>query len=229
MSTCHTATVFEQGRLQHATRKRVLLCSPWRPTSDESPAHTTSMHRHAGYARLIMKDSLQRQEAPLVLHLHYPMVLPAQGASRGIGQKSICAWMCASELVVFYTDLGMTAGMSAQLELANALHVPVAYRSLRELDDDWEAELSEEIGAVQSDEVFRWMTTDVVQDIEDEENQRTQMKHSMRNLVQSTWSSDIIPMIVGHAWYCAMDSLYNNHVPVFAKTFQHIMQLRSSL
>ena len=63
-----------------------------------------------------MKDSLARGEAPLRLHLLYTQVLDDDTfADRKLGMEAGFEWAQAAEAVVVYMDLGLSAGMAAEL------------------------------------------------------------------------------------------------------------------
>lgn len=92
-----------QGR-----RLRVVLESPY----------AGDTVRNVTYARAALRDSLNRGEAPIASHLLHTQVLndndPAQ---RRIGIDAGLTWIAQADRVVFYQDLGRSAGMeAAQLE-----------------------------------------------------------------------------------------------------------------
>ena len=87
--------------------------------------------RNRRYARKCMLDSLNRGEAPYASHLLYTQVLDDSkplDRSRGImaGQK----WLAGADAVAVYTDLGISKGMEAGINVAKELCKPIHYRSL---------------------------------------------------------------------------------------------------
>jgi len=84
------------------------------------------------YARDCMRDSIKRGEAPYVPHLLYPQVLDdTLVEERRMGMNAGAAWLRASEKLVVYEDLGTSEGMRAEIEVAEALGIPVERRSIR--------------------------------------------------------------------------------------------------
>jgi hypothetical protein len=98
----------------------------------ESP-YAGDVERNVGYARAAMRDCLDRGEAPLASHLLYtqPGVLDdADPAERALGIRAGLAWGPNADATVVYTDHGLTSGMRASIERAEAEGRPVEYRSL---------------------------------------------------------------------------------------------------
>ncbi len=84
------------------------------------------------YARECLLDSLRRGEAPLASHLLYTQVLDDEVAEdRELGMSAGFAWNRHAELVAVYEDLGVSRGMRAGISIAEALGIPVEYRSIR--------------------------------------------------------------------------------------------------
>ncbi len=116
------------------TKRRVLLESPF----------AGSVALYLDYAREAMNNSLSRGEAPLASHLLYPAVLDDDiPDERQLSIDASHAWMDAAEAVVFYTDLGMSRGMSAARKRADEMGKPceersikprVAYRGIKDFD-----------------------------------------------------------------------------------------------
>lgn len=87
--------------------------------------------RNVLYADACMLDALERGEAPFLGHLLYPRVLnDADPVHRAKGIAAHLAWLRAAELVVLYTNLGVSDGMAEAVMLANGLKLPVIEREL---------------------------------------------------------------------------------------------------
>jgi hypothetical protein len=89
---------------------RVYIASPFRGSTKEET------RQNIVYARLCMRDSLERGEAPYLSHLLYTQVWAETEAQREAGLKAGDAWREVSELVAVYTDLGVTEGMRRALQ-----------------------------------------------------------------------------------------------------------------
>jgi hypothetical protein len=98
----------------------------------ESP-YSGVIWRNELYARMAMKDSLARGEAPFPSHMLYPQVLddnvPEQ---RDQGMRAGFAWGEFADLRVFYLDRGVSRGMVEGLKQAAVYKQPIAFRSLPE-------------------------------------------------------------------------------------------------
>jgi hypothetical protein len=98
----------------------------------ESP-YAGDVNRNVAYARACLADCLARGESPFASHLLYvqPGVLddtvPEQ---RRLGIAAGFAWGRHADAVVVYDDLGVTEGMRAGIERAEAMGQPVERRSL---------------------------------------------------------------------------------------------------
>ncbi len=85
------------------------------------------------YARLCVRDSLSRGEAPIASHLLYTQNgilddnIPEE---RQWGIDAGLAWRGVAEASVVYTDLGMSRGMEYGIKAAEASGNPVEYRTL---------------------------------------------------------------------------------------------------
>ena len=99
--------------------KLVIVESPYAGDID---ANTT-------YARLCVRDSLERGEAPIASHLLYPQPgilredIPEE---RAWGIQAGLAWRKVAELSAFYVDRGWSRGMEAALKVCvdeKRLHV----------------------------------------------------------------------------------------------------------
>ena len=103
-------------------RKIILLESPYRG----------DRKRNVRYARRAMLDSIERNEAPLVPHLLYTIVLDdAIEEQRGLGLRIGDEFLDIVDLVVFYTDYGVTLGMQHRLNMALAIDsLSIQYRKI---------------------------------------------------------------------------------------------------
>lgn len=90
------------------SRKRVIIESPY---GSPDPA---IRERNKTYARLCLRDSLLRGEAPLASHLLYTqdgVLCDEVPEERNLGIASGLAWSAAAEYVVVYEDYGLSDGM----------------------------------------------------------------------------------------------------------------------
>lgn len=96
----------------------------------ESP-FAGEVEQNIEYARVALKDSLMRGEAPLASHLLYPQVLDdlipserTQGINAGL------AWRAVATGAAFYIDRGWSSGMIATRDLYDRENIPYVERSL---------------------------------------------------------------------------------------------------
>jgi hypothetical protein len=85
------------------------------------------------YARLCVRDSLMRGEAPIASHLLYtqPTILDdSKPHERMRGIMSGLAWGVAADATVVYTDKGISKGMNHGIFDAELSKRPVEYRSI---------------------------------------------------------------------------------------------------
>lgn len=85
------------------------------------------------YARLCVRDSLMRGEAPIASHLLYtqPTILDdSDPHERAHGITAGLAWGKVAEATVVYTDRGISRGMHLGIHSAEYHDRPVEYRSL---------------------------------------------------------------------------------------------------
>lgn len=102
----------------------------------ESP-FAGEIKRNVAYARMAVRDSVLRGEAPIASHLLYtqPGILDDVIAhERELGIECGLAWRRVAERSVVYQDFGITKGMQYGIDLAKALGIAVEYRTL-ELGD----------------------------------------------------------------------------------------------
>lgn len=103
----------------------VCVESPLRGSDDATVA------RNVMFADACVLDSLRRGEAPFLGHLIYPRVLNDRlPLDREQGIAGHIAWLRKSDLLVVYTDLGITEGMTKAITLAHAIRLTVEYRAL---------------------------------------------------------------------------------------------------
>lgn len=107
------------------TRKRVLCITPFMA---ENPSKASQMER---YATRALKDSLNRNEAPVMSHLFYYSVLSSNDPiERDIGLHSQLAWLPAADLVAVYVDFGITGAMQVAINYAESKSKKIEYRSI---------------------------------------------------------------------------------------------------
>lgn len=99
----------------------------------ESP-YAGDVTANVEYARLCVRDSILRGEAPIASHLLYtqPGILrddvPEERA-RGIDAGH--AWLAVADAVVVYTDHGISPGMEAGMSAAQAFPIPIEQRKIK--------------------------------------------------------------------------------------------------
>lgn len=97
----------------------------------ESP-YAGDIELNKRYARLCMKDCLDRGEAPMVSHLLYTQVLADDiPLERQQGIDAGLAWLIVADKSVVYTDLGISDGMNYGMSLAFKSNIPIEYRKLK--------------------------------------------------------------------------------------------------
>lgn len=98
----------------------------------ESP-YAGNVERNIAYARLCVKNSLLRDEAPLASHLLYTqdsILDDLKSEERALGINAGHAWITCAEEVIFYVDFGMSRGMQQAYGLALAQRIPIKQRFL---------------------------------------------------------------------------------------------------
>lgn len=107
--------------------KKVVLESPYAGATPEE------INRNVSYARLALRDSLLRGEAPLMSHLLHTQVLDDTiPMHRKMGIEAGHAWIADADAVIVCSDYGVSKGMQIAVKLANKLHIPVYARFLLE-------------------------------------------------------------------------------------------------
>jgi len=103
--------------------KRVILESPY----------AGFIERNIQYARMCVKDSLNRGEAPIASHLLYTQLgilnddIPeerTQGINAGLKWKEV------ADLQVFYVDYGISKGMQYGMDYAKEHNIPFEIRKI---------------------------------------------------------------------------------------------------
>jgi len=96
----------------------------------ESP-YAGDVEKNIEYAKLCMKDSLMRNEAPLLSHLLYTMVLDDTiKEERELGIEAGLSWRHSANKTVVYTDLGISPGMQHGIQDAIDWDREIEYRAL---------------------------------------------------------------------------------------------------
>jgi hypothetical protein len=98
----------------------------------ESP-YAGQVERNIEYARMCVRDSLSRGEAPIASHLLYtqPNILDDDIESeRMLGINAGLAWRCVAEKHVFYIDYGYSKGMLYAKEYATKNYLPIEERRI---------------------------------------------------------------------------------------------------
>jgi hypothetical protein len=86
------------------------------------------------YARLCVRDSLMRGEAPIASHLLYtqPTILnDSIPEERKQGIDAGLAWGKVADATIVYTDCGISEGMHWGIYVANMFDRPIEYRSIK--------------------------------------------------------------------------------------------------
>jgi len=90
------------------------------------------------YARLCLRDSLLRGEAPIAGHLLYTQtgVLDDHNISeRAHGMAAGHEWIRAADVLIVYTDKGISTGMYEDIEIARQEGVEVVFRKLEPINE----------------------------------------------------------------------------------------------
>jgi hypothetical protein len=98
----------------------------------ESP-FAGDVKKNTDYARLCVKDSLERGEAPFASHLIYtqPTIFDDNNAEdRKMGINAGLAWLKRADAHVFYVDLGMSKGMIAAANHYRTQETRIEFRVL---------------------------------------------------------------------------------------------------
>jgi hypothetical protein len=98
----------------------------------ESP-YAGDIERNVKYARMAVRDSLLRDEAPIASHLIYTQdgVLKDEiPEERRRGIDAGLAWIVKADLHVFYVDYGYSSGMEYALTVAKRYKIPIEERRI---------------------------------------------------------------------------------------------------
>ena len=98
----------------------------------ESP-YAGNIEQNIKYARACLKDSLNRNEAPLASHLLYTQdgVLDDSIESKRMnGINAGLAWLGVADLHVFYIDYGMSKGMEYARSFSMGSGVQLEFRKI---------------------------------------------------------------------------------------------------
>ena len=107
--------------------KRVIVESPYNADLPEM------VQANVDYLKECMKDCIRRKEAPLASHMlyaHSGVLIDSSPSERWLGIKMGFSWMESADLVVVYTDRGISYGMQEGISEAQKLGLPVEYRVL---------------------------------------------------------------------------------------------------
>lgn len=107
-------------------KQRVIIESPLRGDYE----------KNTRYARALMRDSLQRGEAPFCSHVLYPIVLDDRVEDeREMGMTAGFAWGSAADFCVVGMDLGISPGMQRGIAQWMQQGMSIEYRLL---GADWD-------------------------------------------------------------------------------------------
>jgi hypothetical protein len=98
----------------------------------ESP-YAGDIERNLEYARMAVKDSLLRREAPIASHLLYTQkgILDDEiPEERALGINAGLAWKRVAEKHVFYIDYGYSRGMEYARAFACENNIPMEERKI---------------------------------------------------------------------------------------------------
>lgn len=103
--------------------KRIILESPY----------AGDIEANVEYARMCVRDSLLRGEAPIASHLLYTqegILRDEIPEERSMGIEAGLEWRSVAELHVFYIDMGMSEGMKHALSYALKNKIQIEYRNI---------------------------------------------------------------------------------------------------
>lgn len=107
--------------------RRVTLESPYAAPTPEGVA------ANEAYARRCVKDCLARNESASASHLLFTqagILDDTKVEERALGIAAGMAWLPVSEAMVVYIDYGISSGMSAAMDLALSMGIPIEERRI---------------------------------------------------------------------------------------------------
>lgn len=94
----------------------------------ESP-YAGDVKRNLEYARMCLKDSLKRGEAPIASHLLYTQILDDNVLEQRLsGIDAGLEWLSVADLHVFYIDYGYSNGMFEAKAIAKSMGLEIEER-----------------------------------------------------------------------------------------------------
>lgn len=105
--------------------KRVIIESPYKG----------NIEKNIKYARACMRDCLKKGEIPLASHLLYTqegILDDSLEKERNLGIEAGIYWGILADLIVVYTDKGISDGMRKGIERYRYHKIPIEYRKLEE-------------------------------------------------------------------------------------------------
>jgi hypothetical protein len=106
-------------------RKHVVVESPYGTEDPEM------REKYALYSKKCTEDSLKRMEAPFNAQMFYASILNDRLQSeKDLILIAHMSWISAAELVVVYTDFGLTDSMQMAINVALIKHKTIEYRSI---------------------------------------------------------------------------------------------------
>lgn len=114
--------------------RRVVIESPFKELEGEEPEESRAIN--FAYLQECIRDCLLRREACFASHQMYTKALDdAKPDERELGLQAGFEWHRVADLLVVYTDRGITSGMLRGIENAALVGLPVVYRTLWNADD----------------------------------------------------------------------------------------------
>ena len=105
--------------------RRVVMESPYAGKTQ------ADIDANVAYARECLLDCLRKGESPLAGHLLHTQVLE-EAKDRRLGIDAHLAWIYCADMLVVYTDRGISPGMIEAIEEAanGEAHTPIEFRKL---------------------------------------------------------------------------------------------------
>ncbi|UMO77363.1 DUF4406-domain protein [Stenotrophomonas maltophilia phage vB_SmaM_Ps15] len=106
-------------------RKTAILVSPF---MSEDPATATKAYR---YAMRAVQDSLRRGEAPMATHaFFYDSLSYKNPVERDMGLQCQISWLKKAEMLIVYTDGGITPAMQTIINSGEIKNKRIEYRTI---------------------------------------------------------------------------------------------------